>query len=145
MLKSINLFLESRRDYAGIFIRLIIGWRLIAGVWSYVSQSKPITEVVDYFTMLHLPAPLFGAYLSVYAQFMCGILFIIGLWIRPAAIVMIINFAVAIIAAHLHDGIEKSFAAWIMLAASFFFLFNGAGKISLDEAFQRRHTNKIIK
>lgn len=131
-MKKLNQFFESRKGYAVIFLRLVIGWRLIAGVWPYVSQSKPMSEVKDFFTQLHLPAPLLSAYLSVYTQFICGILFIIGLWVRPAAVVLIINFAIAIITAHLNEGIEKSFAAWIILAGSLLFLFNGAGKISLD-------------
>lgn len=131
-MKKLNQFFESRKAYGVIFLRVIVGWRLIAGVWHYATHSKPMSEVETFFSTLNLPAPLLSAYLSVYAQFICAILFIIGLWFRPAAIVMIINFTVAIIAAHLNDGIEKSFAAWAMLAASWLFLFNGAEKISID-------------
>jgi putative oxidoreductase len=100
-------------------------------------MSKPISEVEGFFHTLNIPAPLFSAYLAVYAQFVCGILFIIGLWVRPAAIVMIINFCVALIAAHVHDPIMKSFSAWVLLAISICLLFTGAGKISLDEVFSR--------
>jgi putative oxidoreductase len=131
-MKKLNQFFELRKAYGAIFLRLIVGWRLMAGAWNYVFQVKPISEVEVFFTKLNLPAPLLSAYLSVYAQFICAILFIIGLWFRPAAIVMIINFTVAIIAAHLNDGVEKSFAAWVILAASCFFLFNGAGKVSVE-------------
>lgn len=131
-MKKLNQFFELKKAYGVIFLRLVIGWRLMAGVWHYVFQLKPISEVEGFFTTLNLPAPLLSAYLSVYAQFICAILFIIGLWFRPAAMVMIINFTVAIIAAHLNDAIEKSFAAWVILAASCFFLFNGAGKVSIE-------------
>jgi putative oxidoreductase len=131
-MKKLNHFFELRKAYGVIFLRLIVGWRLMAGAWNYVFQVKPISEVESFFTKLNLPAPLLSAYLSVYVQFICGLLFILGLWFRPAAIVMIINFTVAIIAAHLNDGIEKSFAAWVILAVSCFFLFNGAGKISIE-------------
>jgi putative oxidoreductase len=131
-MKKLNQFFELRKAYGAIFLRLVIGWKLIAGAWNYVFQVKPISEVEDFFTTLNLPAPLLSTYLSVYAQFICAILFIIGLWFRPAAIVMIINFTVAIITAHLNDGIEKSFAAWVILATSCFFLFNGAGKVSIE-------------
>jgi len=130
--KKLTQFFELRKAYGAIFLRLVIGWRLIAGVWHYVFQLKPISEVEEFFATLNLPVPLLCAYLSVYAQFICAILFIIGLWFRPAAIVMIINFTVAIIAAHLNDAIEKSFAPWVILASSCFFLFNGAGKVSIE-------------
>jgi putative oxidoreductase len=131
-MKKLNQFFELRKAYGVIFLRLIVGWRLMAGAWNYVFQVKPISEVEGFFTKLNLSAPLLSAYLSVYAQFICGLLFIIGLWFRPAAIVMIMNFTVAIIAAHLNDGVEKSFAAWVILATSCFFLFNGAGKVSVE-------------
>jgi putative oxidoreductase len=131
-MKKLNQFFELRKAYGVIFLRLVIGWKLIAGAGNYVFHLKSISNVEDYFSTLHLPAPLLSAYLSVYAQFICAVLLIIGLWFRPAAIVMIINFTLAIIAAHLNDGIEKSFAAWVILAASSFFLFNGAGKVSIE-------------
>lgn len=137
-MKKLNQFFEARKEYGAIFLRLIIGWRLIAGVLPYVIQSKPISDVTGFFTQLNLPVPMLSAYLSVYAQFICGILLIIGLWVRSAAIVLIINFSVAIIAAHMQDSIEKSFAAWIILAASLFFLFNGAGKISIDSRYNKK-------
>lgn len=137
-MKKLNQFFETRKEYGAIFLRLIIGWRLIAGIFPYVIQSKSINEVIGFFTQLHLPVPMLSAYLSVYAQLICGILYIIGLWVRPAAIILIINFTVAIIAAHLQDSIEKSFAAWVMLAASLFFLFNGAGNISIESKYNKK-------
>ncbi|MEJ7683005.1 MAG: DoxX family protein [Segetibacter sp.] len=131
-MKRLNLFFEMRRNYGVDFLRFVVAWRLIAGVWPCAIQLKPISEVSAFFAQLQLPLPVVSSYLSLYAQFICGLLLIIGLWIRPAAIVMIINFIVAIIAAHLNDGIEKSSAAWVILAASILFLFNGAGKLSID-------------
>ena len=127
-MKQLNMFFERRKEYGVAFLRCVIAWRLIAGVWPYAIHSKPISEVSEFFTQLHLPFPVVSSYLSVYAQFICGLLFITGLWVRPAAMVMIINFTIAIIAAHLNDGIEKSFAASAILAASVLFLCNGAGK-----------------
>jgi len=50
---------------------------------------------------------------------------------------MIFNFIVAIIAANLDKGIEKSFSAWILLATAFLLLFSGGGKISIDDRLNR--------
>ena len=135
---KLDRFFESRKDYGPLFLRLITGWRLLAGGLGYAVMSKPITEVESFFQSLHLPAPLFSAYLAVYAQVVCALLFIIGLWVRPAAIVMIINFIVALIAAHSQDPIMKSFSAWVLLAISVCLLFTGAGKPSLDETLKKR-------
>src|SRR6478609_5707557 len=116
--------LESKKDLGVLALRLVIGWRLIAGAWNVISNNG-MDGVIDFFNQLHLPMPNTCAYISVYAQFICGVLFIIGLFTRYAAATMIINFAVAIIVYDIHHGIEKAFPAWIILAASFFFLFNG--------------------
>lgn len=130
---KLNNYFENKAQYGTLLLRLVIGWRLIAGTWSYAFFVKPMAEVEGHFASMHLPFPLVSAYLSVYAQLICGILFIIGLWVRPAAIVMIFNFIVAIIAAHTQDPIVKSFAAWVMIAGSAVFLFFGAGNLSLDK------------
>ena len=76
--------------------------------------------------------PLAAAVISVYAQFICGMLCILGLFIRPAAIVMMLNLIVALLTVHLGTTFFDSFQALIMLFGPIFFLFNGAGKLSLD-------------
>lgn len=76
--------------------------------------------------------PLQAAVVSVYAQFICGILFIIGWQTRLAAVVMIVNFMVALLLIHTRDTLQGAFPALIIWAVSVFFLLNGAGKISVD-------------
>lgn len=131
MLKKLNHFFNSRKEYGIIFLRLVVAWRLIAGAWPFVVRRAPVTAVVQYFESLHIPLPFVSAQLSIYAQFICGILYAAGLWMRPAAIIMIINFSVAIPAAHLQDTITDAFPAWALLAASALFLFTGPGKLSV--------------
>jgi putative oxidoreductase len=129
----LNSYFENRRDYGTIFLRLIIGWRLIDGTQDNVFSWERMLEFRDFLSVHGTPAPLFCAVVSVYAQFICGILYVIGWFIRPAALVMIINFIVALIIAHIGLSFQQSFDAWIMLASAAFFLFHGAGKISVDE------------
>jgi putative oxidoreductase len=132
MIKHLNKFFTPYKDHAAIFIRLAVGWRLIAGVWAPATNTNKLQEVTGFFRQLGLPLPALSATIAVYAELICGILFIVGLWVRPAALVMIFIFIVAIAFAHIHDPITRSFPAWIILASSFFLLFNGAGKFSLD-------------
>ncbi len=132
MLKKLNLFFESRYAFGVIILRVVAGWRLIAGVADYAFGIKPISEVAGFFEQLHIPVPMLSATVSIYVQLVCGILFLIGLWVRPAALIMIVNFIIAILAAHTHDPIEKSFAAWALLAMSVCLLFTGGGKLSLE-------------
>ena len=100
-------------------------------------ENHPGVEGVGYVIRLK-PFPLFSALLSAYAQFVCGILFILGAATRYAAVVMIINFIAAIIIAHVGDTYPNTFPALMMLAAACFFLLHGAGKLSVDDSLQNR-------
>lgn len=136
--QSVNHFFESRKDYGAIFLRVLIGWRLIYGTQDNVFSWERMIEFRNFLEQLGTPLPLFSAQLSVYAQFICGILYVVGLWIRPAAIVMIINFLFAIVIAHLNTTFLETFDALVMLFGSLFFLFYGSGKISLDNRINSR-------
>lgn len=131
-------FLNSGKDYGVIFLRLVIGCRLIFAVWDVVFSWQNILGVKDFFQSVHIPIPMISAVVAVYAEFICGILYIIGLWVRQAAILMIINFIVAIAYVDVHNNFEKAFPAWVILATSVFFLFYGAGKISIDAYINKR-------
>jgi uncharacterized membrane protein YphA (DoxX/SURF4 family) len=83
---------------------------------------------------LGFPAPLFWAYLGTYSVFICYVLIVIGYQTQLAAIPIIIYFAVAILTFHLPSGhtIGKTMPATVLMVLGFFFLFNGAGKPSVD-------------
>jgi putative oxidoreductase len=119
-------------DIAIVFIRVIIAWRILSGVYPYVFALKEIDEVINYFSHLNLPQPKVSAYLSVYAQLVCGISFAAGIFTRYAGMVMAFNFTVAILSAHLKDSIETSFPAFILLANSLLLVQAGGGRYSLD-------------
>ena len=124
---------DSRREYGLFFIRLIIGFHLVYGTADNVFSSARMHEFSTFLGERGTPFPLFSAYLSAYAQFLCGILFIAGAFIRPAAIVMIINFLCALLIAHRTGGYQPAALALIMLFSSIGFLIHGAGKPSWDE------------
>lgn len=133
MLARLDSFFESRKGYANLFLRLIIGWRLIDGTQDNVFSWERMLEFRDFLALHGTPFPLLSANVSVYAQFICGILYMIGWFVRPAAVIMIVNFIAALLIAHIGLTFEQSFDAWMMLVGSIFFLFSGAGKISADE------------
>lgn len=138
MLKRLNKFFEPKKDYGVIFLRLIIGWRLVDGTQDNVFSWARMIEFRDFLEQQGVVYPLLAAVVSVYAQFICGLLYMVGLWVRPAALVMIINFIAALIIVHIGTTFQESFAALMMLFGSVFFLFYGAGKLSIDQKFNRR-------
>src|SRR5215210_952169 len=134
--------LEKYKEYGVIFIRLIVGFHLIYGTQDNVFSYARMEEFASFLSARSVPFPLFSAFLSAYAQFICGILFIVGLATRYAAMIMIINFIVAVIVAHIGDTYPNMFPALMMLAAGCFFLLHGAGKISVDSMMWRQEDSR---
>jgi putative oxidoreductase len=130
---------DRHRDYAALFIRLAIGSRLIAGTQDNVFSYARMQEFEQFLAANGTPFPLAAAFVSVYAQFACGLLFIAGLWTRPAAAVMVVNFLAALAIAHRATPFEATWPALMMLAAALFFLFHGAGRPSVDALLGRRN------
>jgi putative oxidoreductase len=133
MLTRLNQFFDRRKDYGAIFLRLLIGWRLIDGTQDNVFSWDRMLEFKVFLEQHNFAFPLAAAVVSVYAQFICGLLYIVGLFVRPAAIIMILNFTVALLTVHWGTTFFDSFQALMMFFGSIFFLFNGAGKLSLDK------------
>ena len=126
-------FFERRREYGLFFIRLIIGFHLTYGTVDNILSWARMLEFRTFLAERGVPFPLFAANLSVWAQFVCGMLFVAGAFIRPAAAVMIINFIAALVIAHRTGGYQPAALALIMLFSSIGFLIHGAGKPSWDE------------
>jgi putative oxidoreductase len=131
-------FFERRREYAALFLRLIIGSFIIWGVQDNVFSSAHMNKFAQFLGARGVPFPLFAAYLSVYTQFVCGILILVGACVRLASIPFIVNFVAAILIAHRGDGFRDMFPALVMIFAGLFFLFHGAGKPSVDDWWGRR-------
>lgn len=131
-------FLDKYKDYGAFFLRVLIGVFIIYGVQDNVFSREHMNEFAAFLQKQNVPFPLFSAHLSAYTQFACGIMILLGAWMRLAALPFIINFIAAIVIAHLGDTFRAMFPALMMLAAGFFFLFYGAGKLSVDELLLAR-------
>lgn len=132
-MNTVVAWLDARREYGLFFIRLIIGFHLIYGTADNVFSWQRMLEFRDFLDQLGVPLPLAGAILSAWAQFVCGILFIAGAAVRPAAAVMIVNFLCALLIAHRSGGYPPAALALIMLFSAIAFFVHGAGKPSVDE------------
>ncbi len=113
-------------------LRLGIGVRLVHGTQDNVFSHGRMQEFATFLAAHGTPAPMFSAYLSAYALFICGILIVLGVFTRPAGFVMTINFICALIIAHRSTPFVQTWPALMMLAAALQFLFCGAGVLSLD-------------
>ncbi len=84
-----------------------------------------------------LMAALAGA-----AEFFGGLMLIIGLLVRPAAVILAITMAVAIVTVHLSNGLFMSNNGYefglALLAVSIALAIRGAGSLSLDRLLTQR-------
>lgn len=126
-------FFKRNREWGAIFIRVIVCSFLIYGVQDNIRSWERMVEFEHFLGARGVPFPLAGAIVSVYTQFICAVLILIGWLTRYAAVPLIINFVAALIIAHRGDTFRGMFPALMMLAASIFFLFNGPGKPSVDD------------
>ncbi len=124
--------LSGLADLALLILRMLVGAFLMWGTWDNISSPERMAEFVGFLTQLNCPAPEIAAPLSCYAQFLCGVLFILGLLTRWAGLVMVFNFIVAVLLAHMADDFRGQFPALILIAVSLYFATRGAGRYSVD-------------
>ena len=138
MFTSMFSWFERRREWGVLFIRLAFGFWLIYGTQDNVFHANRMIEFQEFIRKNGFPFAVSGAYVSAYAQFACGFLYILGAATRPAAAVMAINFLFAFGIAHRHTPLAADMPPLAMLAVALFLLFHGPGAFSLDERFARR-------
>lgn len=82
------------------------------------------------------------AFLAGSAEFFGGLFLVLGLLVRPSALVLSITMLVAIFAVHFEHGLFMSNNGYefglALLAASVSLLISGAGKLSLDKILEKK-------
>jgi putative oxidoreductase len=82
------------------------------------------------------------ALLAGSAEFFGGIALLIGLFVRPAALMLTITMLVAIFTVHFANGLFMTNNGYefalALLAVSVSLMFSGAGKVALDNALKQR-------
>src|SRR5215471_10218399 len=120
-----------------LVVRLYWGWQFFQ---SGLGKLKDIDKVVDFFTSLNIPHPVFTAHLVGGLECVGGALLFVGLASRLIALPLTINMLVAYITADrealfsFFSDPAKFYAAdpYTYLFASLLILALGPGKISLD-------------
>lgn len=127
--------LQSGADLALLLLRALVGVFLVVGVWDNVTSAHRMAEFATFLAKHHCPFPTLAAPVSVYAQLICGGLFVAGLLTRWAGLVMAFNFVVAVILVHLHQDLREQFPALVLIAVSLVLATHGPGRYALDALF----------
>lgn len=134
--------MPNLKQYSDLPIRFAVGFHLIYGTIDNIICWDRMIEFKDFLEHFGFPFPLTSAVVSVYLQFISGLLFIVGWKVRVVGIVMMANFIIAILMVHLSDPYPTIYPAISMLASSIFLVLNGAEAISLDHHFEiKKATN----
>lgn len=132
--------LSTYSHWGMLILRLAFATQLIWGTQDNVFHWERMLEFRDFLEVRHVPLPLLAAIVSVWAQFICGILWILGWQTRLAAAIMVINFIAALIIVHIGLPYEQNAPAINLLAVSLCLLFTGPGRLSLD--YQQLHKHR---
>mgnify|MGYP003575076943 CR=1 FL=1 len=114
-------------------MRLLVGSRLLYGVYDNIISWEQMRHFAEFLKTFLFPFPVLSAVVSVYAQAIAGLLFIMGYKIKWAALLMVFNFAIAYALVHWGKPYDQSTGVLAMLFSAVLFLFTGAGKWSFDQ------------
>lgn len=131
--------LADRMTFIGpTLARLTIGLVFIGTGWGKLHSLGDVTE---FFASLHIPAPGFNARLAASTEFFGGILVLVGLGTRLAALPLAFTMVVAIATAKRAelDGLTAlaGFEEWSYLVFCVWLAVAGAGPLSLDAVVTR--------
>jgi putative oxidoreductase len=118
--------------------RLTLGLIFIGTGWG---KLHSLGDVTQFFASLHIPAPGFNARLASVTEFVGGILLLVGLGTRLAALPVATTMAVAILTAKRAElgGLTDlvGFDEWTYLVMCLWLVVAGPGPLSLDALIAR--------
>ncbi|HEX9966246.1 MAG TPA: DoxX family protein [Allosphingosinicella sp.] len=125
-------------DLGLLLLRWVTGAFLVYQSHDNVLSSARMDEFVKFLTQFDFPLPELMAPLCVWAQFLCGIAFILGLLTRWAGLVTAFVMAVAVWMVHWPQDFVGWWPALILVFLALLFATRGAGRYSLDRLIERR-------
>ncbi|MDQ7816435.1 MAG: DoxX family protein [Melioribacteraceae bacterium] len=141
-------FKSIKTKYVFLLIRIMIGTVFLSeGIQKFL---YPDQLGVGRFIKIGLPIPELFGYLVPVFEIVCGLLILIGLYTRFAAIPLIIIMTVAIISTKipilLNDGFWKmahdSRTDWAMLIGSIIIMFADKGKLSVEKYLLKKSASR---
>lgn len=125
-------------DAGLLLLRLVTGAFLIWQSHDNIVSAARMAEFVAFLTQFGFPAPGVLATLCVWAQFLCGFAFILGLATRWAGIVTTIVFVVAVWMVHWPQDFPGWWPALILVFLGILFATQGAGRYAIDARIAAR-------
>jgi len=142
-MKLVNPFNQSQQDNLTsvglLLIRLVFGAAMLfghgIGKWGKLFGDDPI-QFADPFGL----GPTASLGLVVFAEVICSILIMLGLFTRAAAVPLLITMLVAYFMVHFNDPFGRQEKAIMYGIVYIGLILMGPGKYSLDSMFSKRNS-----
>ncbi|MGZ8418485.1 MAG: DoxX family protein [Allosphingosinicella sp.] len=125
-------------DFALLLLRWVTGAFLVYQSHDNILSAARMDEFEKVLVQFNFPLPELMAPLCVWAQFLCGIAFILGLLTRWAGLVTAFVFVVAVWMVHWPQDFPGWWPALILIFLGLLFATRGAGRYALDHRIERR-------
>jgi putative oxidoreductase len=126
-------------DVGLLVFRVFLGFAMITHGYPKLQMFLG-SEKIEFMSFFGLSS-IVSLGLAVFAEFVCSIFLILGLFTRPALIPLIITMLVAALAVNLEHGFGKMELALHYLFGYILLLISGAGKLSVDGMIQKRNSS----
>lgn len=112
--------------------RILVGAFLVWGVWDNIVSDERMAEFAAFLDAQGFIHPRILAPISVWAQFACGVSFVLGLLVRWGGILCALNFLVALVMVDLESGPRQAFPAAILMLFGVYMAARGGGRYAID-------------
>jgi putative oxidoreductase len=134
-------WLDRLQPLGALVMRLALGVIMTAHGYMKIIPKGALYNFTQFVAHLGLPAWL--GYVAAFTEFFGGILLVLGLITRIAALATAIDMGVAVLKVHLHNGltgrgVQQGFEFPLaLLAISLMLVFTGPGHLGLDRLMGR--------
>ena len=127
-------------DIILLIVRVFIGFAMLSHGFPKLQQLIS-GEEIQFFDFLSL-GPKITLALVVFAEFVCSIFLILGLFTRIAVFFLIVTMAVAGLFVHGADPFSKREASLLYLSVYLLIISLGPGKFSVDQMISKRRESR---
>jgi putative oxidoreductase len=124
------------KDIILLVVRVFMGFAMLSHGYPKLQMLLEGGKI-DFFDFLGL-GPQITLILTVFAEFVCSILLILGLFTRIALGFLVFTMIVAVFVVHGSDPFEKQEIGLIYLSVYLLLIVFGAGKFSVDYMIEKR-------
>ncbi|RKE81071.1 MULTISPECIES: DoxX family protein [unclassified Chryseobacterium] len=129
-------FSSIPKDIILLAVRVFVGFAMLSHGFPKL-QMLLTGGKIEFFDFMGL-GPQVSLILTVFAEFVCSILLILGLFTRVALGFLIFTMIIAGFVVHGADPFEKREMSLIYLSVYLLLMVIGAGKVSVDHMIERR-------